>query len=575
MPPPHDGSRQVWRRSVNGTEAIAVTSVAGGVDTYDLAVNGKWIIYTKGNDEDVGEWSKLRARFPKVKYGSRKLTTTGVYKVELDTWRTSRIANYPGAIDSLAISPDGTRLALITARDGSVVTMEGSSKLTILDLTNGKANDLLDQQWRSQLASPFGRLGQPTWSLDSKALAFVVGFDAYPSEIFVATWDGKPDPQIHKVPHHGDASFHGSVSGGAVLQWRGNSRDLYFLGDDHARVRIYSVKGRDGNEHLPMPLTLDDVVVTQFAWDRTGTRAVASYSTPDKMENLYSFDGKEWKQITEINPQVLSWTLPKISTIEWSGQNGRTVGGVLEIPANHEKGTRLPVVVNIHGGPTSAWPYRMAFTYFGSVHYACSGYAFFSPNYRGSKGYGDSFVTDLIGHQNEIDVDDILKGIDKLVELGIADKDRVGITGWSNGGYLTNCLIASHSNRFKAASSGGGITDLTMEWGVGDEPACTMILSGGTPWDAQEIYRKTSPIFQFGGVRTPTLFHVGENDRRCPKVHSEMAFRALKEQLNIDSELLVYPGEGHGLDSFSSRKAKMMWDLAWFDHYIKGVAKSE
>jgi len=181
-------------------------------------------------------------------------------------------------------------------------------------------------------------------------------------------------------------------------------------------------------------------------------------------------------------------------------------------------------------------------------------------------------MTDLVGRENEIELEDILSGVDKLIADGIADPERIAVAGWSNGGYLTNCLIAK-TDRFKAASSGAGIVDVTMEWGTNDEPAFPMNFNRGTPWEVPESYRRASPIFKFGKVRTPTLFHVGENDLRCPRGQTDTAHRALKEFLNVETELLVYPGEEHGLDSYSNCRAKLTWELAWFDHFVKGKPK--
>lgn len=570
--PPYDGSRQVWRLAVNGTELLPVTRVSDGIDGYDLAANGNWLIYTTSGEEDQGEWAKLRAKFPKIKYGSRKAAQTAINKIDLVNWRTTEITKYSGAVDDFSISPDGMRLAMITAPDGAVITMEGQSKATILDLADGQATDLPHEQWAKHLTSPYGRLSEPRWASDSKALAFAVGFDAYPSEIFVATWDGKPEPQISKVKRPGRVSLHGGVDGGTLLQWRGDSRDLCFLGDDHARVRIYCVKEAHNEKAEPKEITSGDVVIERFVWDRAGKRAAAIYGTPDKMNEVYTFSEHAWKQVTTINAHAHSWALPKISIAKWKSTDGVWIEGILELPADHKPGTPLPMIVNLHGGPTSAWPYNMVSGYMGSVLFASQGYAFFSPNYRGSTGYGDKFITDLIRHENEIEVQDILSGIDKLIEDGIADKDHLAVAGWSNGGYLTNCLIAK-TDRFKAASSGAGIIDMTMEWGISDEPAFPSVFTDGAPWNCPDGYRRVSPIYGFCDVKTPTLFHVGENDRRCPKGHSEMAFRALKEFVKVDTELLTYPGEQHGLSSLGSRRAKLAWELAWFDHYLKGRPK--
>lgn len=156
-----------------------------------------------------------------------------------------------------------------------------------------------------------------------------------------------------------------------------------------------------------------------------------------------------------------------------------------------------------------------------------------------------------------------------MTERGIADPGRLGVAGWSNGGYLTNCLI-SKTDRFKAASSGAGIADIVLEWGTNDEPAYPMVFVQGLPWTKPAAYQKASPVFNFGAVRTPTLFHVGANDPRCPAGNSRTLYRALKEYLNVPTEMLVYPNELYVLNGYQSRKAKMAWDIAWFGRYIKG-----
>jgi dipeptidyl aminopeptidase/acylaminoacyl peptidase len=246
---------------------------------------------------------------------------------------------------------------------------------------------------------------------------------------------------------------------------------------------------------------------------------------------------------------------------------------VLELPPGYKKGDRkLPLIVAIHGGPTTASYADLEFDpHNGRLYLSAAGYAVLCPNYRGSTGYGDKFVTDLLGHENDIEVKDILAGIQHLIDEGIADPDRIGVMGWSNGGYLTNCLISMKDCpiKFKAASSGAGIVDTVAEWGFNDEPAYPRVFKRGLPWEVPENYRKTSPTYQLGNVKTPTLIHVGGNDPRCPPGHSRMLYRALHEYVKVPTQLVVYPGEPHGLTKLSNRKAKMEWDLAWFDKYLK------
>ena len=158
------------------------------------------------------------------------------------------------------------------------------------------------------------------------------------------------------------------------------------------------------------------------------------------------------------------------------------------------------------------------------------------------------------------------------MERGIADPDKIGVTGWSNGGYLTNCLIAK-STRFKAAISGAGIVDAIMEFGSNDEPAYAIAFKQGLPWTRPEKYHKASTTYHLDKIKTPTLIHVGANDDRCPPGHSRLLYRALKEYLNVPTELCVYPGEGHGLMAYKNRRAKLAWDVAWLDRYLLGKGK--
>jgi dipeptidyl aminopeptidase/acylaminoacyl peptidase len=322
--------------------------------------------------------------------------------------------------------------------------------------------------------------------------------------------------------------------------------------------------------------TPGDVVVQAFSFSTDGRRAAVVMASPTAFEDIYLVEiGDEFKdqprltRLTEANPQTTTWKLPKLSVVSWKAPDGTPVEGVLELPADHKEGQKLPLIVEIHGGPTSATYFGLQYWIYGRTLLPAKGYAVLSPNYRGSTGYGDKFLTDLLGRENDLDVKDILAGVDAMVQRGIADPERLGVMGWSNGGYLTNCIIST-TTRFKAASSGAGIVDTVMEWGANDEPAYSIALKKGFPWSAPENYRKASPTYALDKVRTPTLIHVGGADERCPPIHSRMLYRALKEYDKVPCELLVYPGEPHGLTKYKNRKAKMEWDLAWFDRYVLG-----
>jgi dipeptidyl aminopeptidase/acylaminoacyl peptidase len=151
----------------------------------------------------------------------------------------------------------------------------------------------------------------------------------------------------------------------------------------------------------------------------------------------------------------------------------------------------------------------------------------------------------------------------------VADPKRMAVMGWSNGGYLTNCVITK-TNRFKAASSGAGVFDVAMQWAIEDTPGHVVNYQKGLPWEQLETMRKASPLYDAGKIQTPTLIHVGENDPRCPPVHSKALHRAMHHYLKKAVELVVYPGAGHSLRQWRHKKAKMEWDLAWFEKYVLG-----
>ena len=361
---------------------------------------------------------------------------------------------------------------------------------------------------------------------------------------------------------------------GSPLQWIARKdfdgkleQQVAYLGVTRGRVELVSINTGGGYTiHASRPSA-----TTCALFDLTSSESTSVWGGATNFPEVACC--KDHRFLTDLNPHTNSWKVPTISHITWKAPDGTTVGGPLELPPGYKKGDKkLPLVVAIHGGPTTSSHADLEFDpHNGRLYFSAAGYAVLCPNYRGSTGYGDKFVTDLIGKENDIEVKDILAGIQHLIDEGIADPDRIGVMGWSNGGYLTNCLISLKDSpiKFAAASSGAGIVDTVAEWGFNDEPAYPRVFKKGLPWETPEIYKKTSPTYQLGNVKTPTLIHVGGGDDRCPPGHSKMLYRALKEYVNVPTQLVVYPGEPHGLTKLSNRKAKMEWDLAWFDKYLK------
>ena len=568
--PPFDGSTQVWRIDAAGGEVKAITKEAGGISHYDYAPKVEAIYFSKEKEHaDQDEFAKLRAK-TKVEYGHGVRKVSEIHKLDVSTWRSEKLVDATRYIREFVVTQDGKKIAMVSAFDDSVVKSEGESRVDVWD--DGKTvTPLTDAYRKNPKNSPHAWLENLCWNPDGSRFAFTAVHDAFPAEVIVGTQDGSQWTTM-RVERGGKCEVVGYGRGtGTPMKWYG--KDTLAIVGERNGLGVFII--------FRAPFTADTVPVESgvnlLGLDRciggTASAILSGFHTGFPiMTTSISLE----TLLVNPNPHTSTWKLPSVQHITWKAPDGTEVGGVLELPPGYKKGDKLPLVVGIHGGPTTSTKADLNFDpHNGRLYFATAGYAVLFPNYRGSTGYGDKFVTDLIGRENDIEVKDILAGIQHLVKEGIADPDRVGCMGWSNGGYLTNCLITLKDSpiKFKAASSGAGIVDTVSEWGFNDEPAYPIVFKKGLPWEQPDLYRKTSPTYGLGNVTTPTLIHVGGGDERCPPGHSRMLYRALKENLKVPTELVVYTGEPHGLTKYSNRLAKMEWDLAWFEKYLKNAKK--
>lgn len=568
--PPYDGKRQVWRISPEGGEPMAVTRVKDGVGSFELSKDGRTLYYTTLKEDVEKEWQDLRNEYKDLEYGHGVTKFSQVWKLDLVNWRAKKLIDEKRVIRDMEVSFDERRIAMVTTPDEELITNEGWSRVDVYDAETKKVENVTRAGWRKDHPSPYGWIDSISLSDDGAAIALTVSFDGYPSRLYVI--EGAGDEAVLRELSRPEVV---TVAGGTV-HWRGGSRDLCFLGEDHARQRVHVISDvREGRQGPSRVLTPGDVVVTAFDYSRGDSPLAVVMTTIEHPRDIFLVGGSgDYTRLTRVNPQIDTWKLPQISIVNWKGAGGDQVEGILELPPDYQPGTPLPMVVELHGGPTSATLYQFRLWIYGRALMAAKGYALLSPNYRGSTGYGDKFMTDLIGRENDIEVEDILAGVDAMIERGIADPARLAVMGWSNGGFLTNCVITK-TDRFKAASSGAGVLDMVIQWGTEDTPGHVVNYMQGLPWSDPEAYRAGSPIYDLHKVRTPTLIHVGGEDARVPAAHSRAMYRALRHYLHVPVELVVYPGEGHGLTTYTNRKAKMEWDLAWFDRYLLGQTKTE
>jgi len=563
--PPRDGSRQVWRLARTGGSPVAVTRTKGGVGSFCLSPDGRALFFTVSSDETEETWKDLREKYSDLEYGHGVRQLDGVRRLDLDTWREEEILPADRVIWEMAMSPDGTRLALITTTDNELIFMEGWSRVEIFDIATGETTPVTHPEWRSSHPSPFGWLEDVTWSQDGGAVAFSISYDGFASRLWYSEQvDGAWPLTLVDRPH--------PVNYDGGLTWRGD-RTLCYKGEAMGRVHVFGVeKTRDGEQGKTVALLDGNVVTSAFGFDAKGDHFTAVFETPTDGNDVYAIEGPDkFTRLTRANPQIDTWKLPAIEHMSWTGADGDDVHGILELPPGYMKEDGpLPTIIELHGGPTSSSKHRLRLWIYGRALMAAKGYALLSPNYHGSTGYGDEFLEKLIGRENEIEVEDISLGTKWLIEQGYADPDKIGVMGWSNGGYLTNCMIVAEPDMFAAASSGAGVLDMVIQWGTEDTPGHVINFVTGLPWEKPDHYLAASPLYNLDNVKTPTIIHVGGSDPRVPPAHSRALYRALKHYLDVPTELVVYPGEPHGLTTHENRLAKITWDLAWFEKYLLG-----
>jgi dipeptidyl aminopeptidase/acylaminoacyl peptidase len=260
--------------------------------------------------------------------------------------------------------------------------------------------------------------------------------------------------------------------------------------------------------------------------------------------------------------------LARQERVEWTAPDGQSIDGLVFLPADYAAGRRYPLVVQTHGGPASSdkfgWGSRMSY----AQVLTGKGFVVLRPNYRGSTGYGNAFLRDMVGGYFRHAHLDVMAGVDALVARGIADPDRLIAMGWSAGGHMTNKLI-TFTNRFKAASSGAGAANWVSMYAQSDIRSYRTPWFGGTPWQSRapiDLYWEQSPLKYVAQVKTPTIFFVGQDDPRVPMPQSVEMFRALKS-LSVPTHLYVAPREGHGWQELHHQLAKFNAEMSWFEKY--------
>lgn len=347
-----------------GAAAVPITSAPGGVESFRLGADGRWLYCVLDSQwlED-GVWGELKREFPELGYAHGRSLRSQLWRIDLASGEAERLIDPGRKIRSFAVAGDGGRVALITTPDEREISFEGRSWVQVWDAASGRLTRLPDDLWRARAPSPNGWIEQPCWSDAGDALAFRVDFDGYPSEIFVAGFDAGGRNWLRRVERSGEVHATGA------LRWRPDSDELCFSADQRARARIFGVAGaarREGGAPLRV-LAPGDVVAEPFAFAAATGALFAIVRGPGFAEDVFEVGpGGALRQLTELNPQMREWKLPRLELLRWRGAGGVEVEGVLELPPDwRPEDGPLPALIELHGGPTASTYFAFRYWIYG------------------------------------------------------------------------------------------------------------------------------------------------------------------------------------------------------------------
>jgi dipeptidyl aminopeptidase/acylaminoacyl peptidase len=349
-------------------------------------------------------------------------------------------------------------------------------------------------------------------------------------------------------------------------EWSNDSKTIYFtanMGVHNEIMRVDVATGRvtqlTKGEHNLQGWSFSEDHGLHVFLRNTGPR-------PSEVYVLPAAGGEPTRVSAVFDDDLATFKNARTERITWKGQDGVTVEGLLTYPIDYKAGQKYPLIVATHGGPAASD--RFGFATEIQV-YAAKGYAVLRPNYRGSTGYGDAFLRDMVkGYFKQAHLD-VMAGTDAVIAMGVADPDKLIKMGWSAGGHMTNKIITV-TDRFKAASSGAGAANWISMYAQSDIREYRTPWFGGTPWQANapiDLYWNHSPLKDVAKVKTPTIFLVGEQDPRVPLPQSIEMFRALKSN-GVPTHLYVAPREGHGWTELRHRLFKLQIEMEWFEKYV-------
>lgn len=546
----------LWLIRRSGGEAWRLTDVDGPVGTFRWSPDGRSIAFLMTNPPDPARKAAEKA-LDDALVVEHAYRFDHLYRVPVDPEAdapvtATRITAGEFHVVGFDWSPDGDRL-VFTHHPTPRADEWRNSDLSVVPSTGGEPVPLVRSPGMDTgpQFSPDGRFvafvsdrGRRTWARDWRLC--LVPSDGGTVRVLPATQGGMPGEDLE----------------GGLVGWSADGRWLYYTELEGTSVHLYRMPIDGGGYQR---VTSAPGTKRGFTLNRETSRVAyvsEDLELPAEVWIRSTGDGSP-RPVSRVNAHLPPLPAVRTEAVRWRSFDGLEIEGLLHLPAGYRPGTRLPLLVELHGGPT--WAFLRTYGLY-DRQFVVRGFALLQVNPRGSDGYGRAFRLANLGDWGGKDVKDVLAGVDHLVAEGIADPERLGVFGWSYGGFLTGQTI-SHSQRFKAAIVGAGVSHLASFTGTTDITGFVPSFLESEFWNQPELWRDRSTVYHAGEIVTPTLIVHGENDVRVPVTQGYELYRALR-RAGVETRLVVYPRSGHGVNEPKLAVDLLRRQIAWFDEHL-------
>ncbi len=554
-----DKAAYLYEISIDNGESEKILSAGKSISSYQFSNDETYIAYVSTSERDNRK-EKLVSKGFDAEVFEEEYSDLNLYLYDVEK-KESRQLTEGVSVFGFQISPNGKFIAAQIADKNLVDDSYMFKRIFLIDVESGKRTQLIDNP---------GKLSAMSFSPDGKHIAFVSGAninDAVSGSLFIIPSDNSK--RFENIRNY-TKGFIGSVTG---VEWLDNNTVL-FSSEEGVYTTLRTVKIDDEESEI----ILEPGRVTLYGFSLQKTLIGISGNSPEHPLEAFLFDteSKQLDRLTDSNPWLKDIRLAKQERIVFIARDGLEIEGVLIYPLNYKEGNRYPLITYIHGGPEACEQngWNTSYGKWGQIA-AAKDYFFFLPNYRASSGRGVDFTMMGFGDLAGKEFDDVVDGIDYLIEKGMVDKNKVGIGGGSYGGYFSAWAATKYSDRFAAAVVFVGIANQLSKAHTTDIPLEDYYVHWGIyPHENFELYLDRSPVKYATNCKTPTLILAGKEDPRIHPSQSLELYRTLKLHGKAPVRLVFYPGEGHGNRKNTSRLDYAVRTMQWFDFYLKGEGPS-